>query len=282
MKILAAISPLAIAYILIGMMSLAHANNLNSYVIRIIDGSATQQPEISSVEAVNDPHFRSFITSVLGHVLPKSLEEIPFEKNSNNKPMINLVFVRYPLVASENRPILPVPSLDVPKSGLICRLDSPWVKLVIRQSAPPLVQAVFIWNERQFLIDQVLLSDESHSLITPPIPLTNSLFMQYSKDYADFITQLSAPAPEHIPADILWLFRKSWQSTRGPFWNEAMSSNKATVERIANSYTSLVLTLSDQCLEPLIDTSNFKIRYESILNLKDIFALDSYQINRLR
>ena len=159
---------------------------------------------ISSVEDVNDPHFRSFIITVLGHVLSKSLEEIPFKKKSDNEPMINLVFVRLPVAVSGKRPIplVPSPSLGVPKSELVCRLDSPWVKLVIRQSATPLVQAVIIWNERKFLLDQALLSGESHSLITPLMPLTKSLFMQYAKDYADSMTDISVPAPKHIPADI--------------------------------------------------------------------------------
>lgn len=291
----------AIILVLVGVMShsvfdlaqqaSATMCNPKSYTVKIIDQSVTGQSEVPSVEAVGDPHFRSFITSVTDHVLSKFMGKRPCQGNSDDEPIINLVFVRLPLVTSGNKPIAPVPSLDAPQSNVTCRLDSPWAKLTIRRSTSPLVRAVFIWNERQFLLDQVLLSGkksgESHLLTVPLIPLTNRLFEQYARDYADSEILLS-PSGERsqtttniskrIPADVLWLFRKSWQSTRGPFSNIARSAMTTTLERAAGGYTNLALALFDQCFA---STQNSEQRYESILDVRDVISLNKYQIHQL-
>ncbi len=265
--------------------------NPNSYAIQIIDESVTQQSEVPSVEAVNDLHFRSFITSVTDHVLSKFAEAMLCQEISDDKPMINLVFVRLPLVTSGNEPISPAPSLEASSSAVKCRIDSPWAKLTLRRSASPLVHAVFIWNERQFLLDQVLLSDEmldeSDLLTEPLIPLTNRLFEQYAGDYADSEI-IRSPSREHsqtttniserIPADVLWLFRNSWQSTRGPFSNIAQSAMVTTLKRAAGGYTKLALGLFDQCFA---STHHSEQRYENIHDVHEIISLDEYQIHQL-
>lgn len=260
--------------------------NPKDYAIQIIDQSVTKQPGVS-VEQVNDQYFRSFITSVKDHVLSKFVRAMPCEENSNNESMINLIFVRLPLVTSGNEPLAPAPSLDAPQSDLTCRVDSPWVHLMIRRSTNPLVRAVFIWNERQFLVDQVLLSGgESHSLTMPLIPLTNDLFEQYARDYADSEilrlprgehSQPTTPISERIPADVLWLFRNSQQSTRGPFSDIARSAMKTTLERATEGYTNFVMVLFDQCFA----SSNSEQFYKSILEVQDVIPLEEYQIQRL-
>ena len=157
----------AIILVLVGVMSCsvfdlaqqtsATMCNPKSHTVQIIDESVTRQ-EILSVEAVNNPHFRSFITSVRDHVLSKFVGKSPCHEKSDDEPMIKLVFVRLPLVMSRDRPITPAPSLNTSQSDVTSRLDSPWATLTIRRSASPLVRAVFIWNERQFLLDQALMS----------------------------------------------------------------------------------------------------------------------------
>lgn len=259
--------------------------NANGYAMNIIDEAVTQQ-KIPSVEAVNDPHFRSFITSVRDHILSKFVGAMPCQKNSDEEQTISLIFVRLPLVTSGDEPIAPAPSLDAPQSDLTCRLDSPWARLAVRRSTSPTVRAVFIWNERQFLLDQVLLSGKSHANIVPLTPLSNRLFEQYATDYADSEIlrsprgESSHPTPpisERIPADVLWLFRNSWQSTRGPFSGIARSAMRTTLERAASGYTDLTKALIDQCFA----SAKTEIRYKSVLDLKNIFTLDQYRINQL-
>jgi hypothetical protein len=259
--------------------------NPKSHTVQIIDESVTRQ-EIASVEAVNNPHFRSFITSVTEHVLSKFAGAMPCQENLDNKPMINLVFVRLPLVVSKDRPIAPAPSLNTSQSEVTSRLDSPWATLTIRRSASPQVRAVFIWNERQFLLDQALMSGARVSPTDPLVPIDDNIFGQYVQDYTDSV--LLAPSPEarsaaqasiakRLPAEILWLFRHAWQSTLAPFSTEVDHAMTATVERTAIGYTNLTKTLVDQ----LFASVKTEIGYKSILDLKNVFTIDQYRINQL-
>ncbi|MCE2718531.1 MAG: hypothetical protein ACK6A9_17435 [Dolichospermum sp.] len=256
--------------------------NSNGYTIRIIDDSVTS--EVRSIKAVNDPYFNSFITSLTDYISAKFSGAGSCKDNSGEEPINRLIFVRLPLVTSGNDPLAPSPELDTSLPEITCHLDSPWLKLVIRHSHPPLIQGVFLWNERQFLWDQVLLSGQRPSLTQPLIPLSNRLFQQYAADYAgsEIMRSPSGENPQpsiskRIPADVLWLFRHSWQSTRGPFSNIAQSAMRKTVEQSANGYTNLTKTLVDQCFT----SGKTEIRYKNVLDLQQIFSLDQYRINQL-
>jgi hypothetical protein len=256
--------------------------NSNGYAIRIIDNSVTS--EVRSIKAVNDPYFKSFITSITDYISAKFSGAGSCKDNSGEEPMNRLIFVRLPLVTSGDEPIKPPPGLPTSRSNITCRLDSPWVQLAIRRSSSPIIDAVFVWNERQFLLDQVLLSGQRPSLTQPLIPLSNRLFQQYAADYAgsEIMRSPSGENPQpsiskRIPADVLWLFRHSWQSTRGPFSNIAQSAMRKTVEQSANGYTNLTKTLVDQCFT----SGKTEIRYKNVLDLQQIFSLDQYRINQL-
>ncbi|MGI0481758.1 hypothetical protein ACN4EE_13330 [Geminocystis sp. CENA526] len=256
--------------------------NQNGYAIRIIDDSVTS--EVRSMEAINDPYFKSFVTSLTNYVSSKYSPAESCEENSGKKPMNSLIFVRLPLVTSGNDPLTPPPELDNIISNVTCRLDSPWVKLTIDRSDTTLIQAIFIWNERQFLADQALLTNPNLSLNSPLVTLSSHLFLEYVGDYANSEIQRSPseenatkPISQRIPADVLWLFRHSWQSTRGPFSNMALSGMRKTVEQGANGYTNLTKILVDQCFT----SSKTDIRYKNVLDLQPIFTLDQYQINQL-
>jgi hypothetical protein len=256
--------------------------NSNGYAIRIIDNSVTS--EVRSIKSVNDPYFKSFITSITDYISAKFSGAGSCKDNSGEEPMNRLIFVRLPLVTSGDEPIKPPPGLPTSRSNITCRLDSPWVQLAIRRSSSPIIDAVFVWNERQFLLDQVLLSGQRPSLTQPLIPLSNRLFQQYAADYAgsEIMRSPSGENPQpsiskRIPADVLWLFRHSWQSTRGPFSNIAQSAMRKTVEQSANGYTNLTKTLVDQCFT----SGKTEIRYKNVLDLQQIFSLDQYRINQL-
>jgi hypothetical protein len=255
--------------------------NPNGYAIRIIDDSVTS--EVRSIEAVNDPFFKSFITSLTDYISSKFSGATPCEGNSGEKPMINLIFVRLPLVTSGNDPIAPPPNLDTSLPNITCHLDSPWVKLAIGHSNSPLIQGVFIWNERQLLADQVLLSNQNLSLTAPLIPLSNHLFEQYATDYenSEMLRSISsenaqATISERIPADVLWLFRNSPQTNFIPFSSAARSAMNTTLERAAGGYANLVAALFEQCFS---STQNSEQRYKTILDLRNILSIDEYKIH---
>jgi hypothetical protein len=257
----------------------------NSYEIHIIDESVTRQ-EILSVEAVTNSHFRSFITSIKHHVLSKFPGAVSCQENLDNKPKIELVFVRLPLVTSENRPIAPAPSPDASRSDVICRLDSPWAKLTVNRAERPLVRGVFIWNERQFLLDQALMAGAQASFGTAPVPFNESVFDKFIQDYTNSV--LLAPSPEarnmaltgvakRLPPEVFWLFRRSPQSTRGPFTGFVMSALSTTIARANPQYTALTKVILNRCFA----SRRTEERYESVLDLKNLFPIDKYRIDQL-
>jgi len=260
--------------------------NSNSYELHIVDASVTQQPEIPSVEAVNDPGFRAFITSVTGHVLSKFAGAMPCQENSDGEPMLNLVFVRLPLVTSRGEPISPMPSLNALHSDATRRLDSPWLKLTIGRSTSPQIHAVFIWNERQFLLDQAIMSGVRASSTTPLVSIDDRIFTQFVQNYTDSVLLAASPEAqsaaqssmsERLPADILWLFRHARQSTRGPFSGEIDNALRSIIQRAAIGYSNLTKVLVDQ----FFASSTTEIRYESVLDLENVFTVDQYRINQL-
>lgn len=253
-----------------------------NHSLQIIDDSVAS--EVRSIKDINDPYFKSFITSLTDYISAKFSKTKPCQGNSREESRINLIFVRLPLVTSGDEPLKPPPGLPTSRANITCRLDSPWVQLAIDRSSSPIIDAVFVWNERQFLWDQVLLSGQRPSLTQPLIPLSNRLFQQYAADYAgsEIMRSPSGENPQpsiskRIPADVLWLFRHSWQSTRGPFSNIAQSAMRKTVEQSANGYTNLTKTLVDQCFT----SGKTEIRYKNVLDLQQIFSLDQYRINQL-
>jgi hypothetical protein len=252
--------------------------NPNGYVIRIIDDSVTS--EVRSIEAVNDPYLKSFVASLTNYISTRFPNAGSCTENSDRGSMSSLTFVRLPLVTSGNNPLAATPKLSPSFPGITCRLDSPWVKLAIRNSDKPLIQGVFIWNERQFLADQALLANPNLTLDSPPIPLSNRLFEKYAADYADSEILQSpsgkASITERIPLDVLWLFRNSPQTTFIPFSSAARSSMNTMSKRVAKNYINLTQKLFDQCFA---SAQKSEQRYETVLDLRNTISLDRYQIH---
>jgi hypothetical protein len=238
------------------------------YTLQIIDESVAPKTRLNSIESVNDPHFRSYIASLAAHVSAKFEGSPPCQGQAENQSMLNLVFVRLPLVTSGDESIAPPPSL--PQEGG-CRLESPWAKLLIRPTVGAQVNAVFIWNERQFLVDQMLISGKTHASTLPLMPIPSSSFEQYAQAYAnaEILPEPNSPQSddlEKIPDDLLWLFRHGWQSTRGPFSGIARSAMKTTLERSGEGYTRLAIAIFDQCFA----CQHAEQHYNTILDIRDV------------
>lgn len=252
----------------------------NDYEIRIIDDSVTS--EVREIKFVGDPHFKAFITSLTDYVLSKFSDTASCRGNSNKSSVINLIFVRLPLVTSGDEPMAVPPRLNISPSDLTCRLDSPWAKIAVRRSSNSSIDAIFIWNERQFLLDQVFLSGDRPSVTQPLLPLSNSLFEGYAADYAK--TEIEGiPSGDNaqtniskrIPADVLWLFGNSPRTTFIPFSSVARSQMQEVLKRGASGYTALNKALIDQCFS----SGKTDIHYKNILDLNKVFSLDQYRVN---
>lgn len=207
---------------------------------------------------------------------------LPCADRENTSRASELYFVHQPLVTSGDQSLTPAPTLTSSPASE-CRISSPWIDLSIDRLSAPRIQAVVRWSERQLLVDQAVLAGAQNASGTAPEPLTRSEFERLAQDYA--ISEiLGAPGVQtdslskEIPADLLWLFRHSWQSTRGPFSGIALSSMDAALKRGGENYGKIVIALINRCF-----TSDVKsLQYVSILDvLGDVLSLDQYRIENL-
>ncbi len=253
--------------------------------IQIIDETGGRQISgTSSVASLQESPFKNYVTTLSKHVSAKIDDGAQCHGDLKSSPEVKLFFVYRRLV--KTAPIVAPFNLEErTQSNGTRHLDSPWVKLTFSRSPMLVVRAVFLWNERQFLLDQALMSGIRASPTNPLLPIDEPIFEQFVQDYIDSV--LLAPSPEavsasqiskRLPPDIFWLFSNAFQSTRGPFSGMVADARNSAVGQAASGYTDLTKALIDQ----FFASETTEIRYESVLDLKDLFTLDQYRIKKLR
>ncbi|MCC3412032.1 MAG: hypothetical protein JGK24_12195 [Microcoleus sp. PH2017_29_MFU_D_A] len=252
--------------------------------IQIIDETGGRQISgTSSVDTLQESHFKNYVTTISKHISAKIDEISQCHGDLKSSPEVKLFFVYRRLV--KTAPLAPF-NLERTESNDARHLDSPWVKLTFSRSPTLIVRAVFLWNERQFLFDQALMSGIRASPTNPLLPIDEPIFKQFAQDYTDSV--LLAPSPEaqpaalasiskRLPPEIFWLFRNTWQTTLIPFYMSVARAFELAVGKAAIGYTDLTKALVDQ----FFASEATEIRYESLLDLKDIFTPDRYRINDL-
>jgi hypothetical protein len=233
-------------------------------------------PDKSTAEAEN-VHFKQYVTTISKIFLNK-INNIDW-CNGAGKPQVELVFVYRPLISDGIEPF----DFERNKTDPTRQLDSPWVKLTINKSPNPLIRAAFIWSERQYLLDQAMLSGMLVSPTKPPMPLNETTFIKYGRDHLHTTFSARSPAAEAIaqinlskrlPADILWLFNRGLMT--GLAWDDdqAIHATEFRLERERVGYNDLTEALIDK----FFVSSKTEIRYENVLQLEDTFNLCKYQI----
>ncbi|MCC3454937.1 hypothetical protein [Microcoleus sp. PH2017_08_TRC_O_A] len=246
----------------------------------------------TSVDTLQESYFKNYVTTLSKHVSAKIDEISQCHGDLKSSPEVKLFFVNRPLVKYPRRitfttaPIVVPFNLEGTQSNGTRHLDSPWVKLTFGRSPRLVVRAVFLWNERQFLFDQALMSGIRASPTNPLLPIDEPIFKQFIEDYTDSVLLVPSPEAESVglasiskrlPPEIFWLFRNAWQSTRGPFSGMVAGALNSAVTQGGIGYIDLTKTLVDQ----FFTSETTEIRYESVLDLKDIFTLDRYRVNNL-
>lgn len=256
--------------------------------IQIIDETGGKRLSgTSSLATLQDSPFKNYVTTISKHVSAKIDEIAQCHGDLKSSPEVKLFFVYRPLVTLTRAPIVAPFNLERTQSNGSRHLDSPWVKLTFNRLPMLVVRAVFVWNERQFLFDQALMSGIRALPTNPLVPIDEAIFDQFVQDYTDSV--LLVPSPEamsagrtsiskRLPPDIFWLFSNALQSTRGPFSGMVASALRSTLSRGASGYTDLTKALVEQ----FFTSAKTESRYESILDLKDLFTLDQYRIKTLR
>jgi hypothetical protein len=260
---------------------------VNTVPIKIVTPGYSSGIKLSAAELSDSlPHFRTLVETVT--------ERINSWMTSNNfcidgaKDMESMLsaerekhsllqFVYWHLDVDEYT----VPAL-LPSTGdtSSCRISSPWIDLVVERKPVPRIVGIVRWNERQLLTDQVVLAGARNVPPGVAIPLTGNEFAYFLSTYtrSEILEKsVAKPIEERVPPDILWLLRRSRQSTRGPFVHYVLSAMDNATEKGAESYTKLVLALIDRCFAS--DGAN--LHYNSILDVADPVLLEQYKIDTL-
>ena len=253
--------------------------------IQIIDEADGRQLSGTSIATLQSSPFKSYATTLSEHVSARIDEITQCHDDLKSSPEVKLFFIYRPLVRSLTAPTVAPFNLERTQSNITRHLNSPWVKLTFNRSPLLVVRAVFVWNERQFLLDQALMSGIRAPPTKPLVSIDDRIFGQFVQDYMDSVLLASSPEAQsaaqasiskRLPAEILWLFRHAWQSTLAPFSMEVDHALRSTVERTVIGYTDLTKALVDQ----FFASETTEICYESVLDLKNLFPLDHYRVNQ--
>ena len=223
-------------------------------------------------------HFHAFVTAITEHVAARLAKDKLCIDSAESKKRSLLQFVNWPLATSGDEPIAPVPSLNAQPSGG-CRISSPWIDLALERRPVPWIRGVVRWNQRQLLADHAVLAGARNVPAGVAMPLKQREFNHFAEvEYAN-TEVLSKPAVKpieaRVPPDLLWLFRRAWQSTLAPFSGGASNAMNNAMEKNAEGYTQLVIALIDRCFS----SDGAEIHYNSILDVADLISLEQYKIN---
>jgi hypothetical protein len=260
--------------------------------VMYLPGVCQQQPSVTIIDETkgmntglnysNDPRFKHYVATISQHFATKI--------NQLGKcHYVELFFVYRPLISAGIKPF----DFDLAKSFDTRSLDSPWVKMTFANSYKPIARAAFIWNERQFILDQALLSGASADTVTALLPIDAKVFNRFLGEYKDakesalheftVASKVRNNGGEYpnilanktrqlrLPADLLWLFSHS-----GGFdWNlDTWEAKNRTIEQKIEQYIELTKVLISNSF-----TSVHAERvYRNIFDVKDIFNIDKYQI----
>lgn len=234
----------------------------------------------STLNGVNtDPHFSSSITSIINRLSSILNGGNTDQTGVTDEPEIKVVFVRKGLMIFEYDQIAVVPPSLIAEDDLSCRLESPWVRLDIQRSPVLRIHAVFFWNERQFLIDQAILSGEPASDFSAVDSEAKELPNSGPSDHFQF-----------APPELLRLLERPPFLGLSRYSDRAPSSGRPTTlddiiirmntlnDHMVKHYPILIQTLFDQCFS----SEQYVLqRYKTILDIRDVVPLDEYQFKRI-
>jgi hypothetical protein len=244
--------------------------------IKIFDETGGIDPYGRPVNTVNNQYFKNYVNTISKHIFTKIDKMGLCRGNTSENPQVELVFVYRPAISRGISPCNDSPA----KFWDNRYLDSPWVKLALDKSPQHNMRAIFVWNERQFLFDQAVIKVRRILDTKPLLPIDLETFQQWAVEYtgAEFQERANIAKQLQLPADILWLFKYVHTTSLWGGPSEVpMSSLRSTSDGEKLGYTELIEVILGQFLAE----SKTDIRYDSILDLKDVFNLDEYRIHPL-
>jgi hypothetical protein len=225
------------------------------------------------VNTLENKHFKNYVTAVSKYVFTK-VDAMGLCQADSGQPQVDLVFVYRPAIS---RGITPF-NFQPQKSQDTKQLDSPWVKLTLDTSPKLHLRAVFVWNERQFLLDQaVIMVGRRSPEIEPLLPIDLDTFDRWARErdrlhltsqgtnFGKFIKQL--------PPDIRWIFIQ-WSTGGKSGREQAIEQIRDVTEKEKIGYTDLNQAL----INNFFTSTKMGIYYNSVLDLKNTFNIDKYRM----
>lgn len=220
------------------------------------------------VNTIENKHFKNYVTTISKYVFAK-VDAMGLCQAASGKPQVDLVFVYRPAISRGIKPFVFQPQ----KYPDTQQLDSPWVKLSLDKSPQLNLRAVFIWNERQFLLDRAFIKAGRVSDTNIPMPVELETFNRWEKDYDADISGEKLNFAKQLPEDILWIFNR-----RVPCVGLTGIREKAIdrLQTIAKEEKIGYIDLTKIILNQFFAEPRTESRYNSILDLKKVFNIDKY------
>lgn len=239
-------------------------------------------------DGLKDPEFDAYVDSITDHIRGKMRSD---KEHGAAKPNHTFAQARFFYVPLFNRSVswetLSSSLSEMGQDEEVC-VESPWIQ-VIRNRNSGVLRADFLWNERQFLVDQLLLDSPNPADLGTGKSMNEQEIDGFIDDYEE--TVLNVPSGEEkeaairdvskrVPAEFVWLMVRAWQTTRGPFRNEIRSAIHELVVKIAPGYSKLTKYAIDMC----ITQNNHNYSFPNIIAFSghDNVEIDDYDINELR
>ncbi len=253
--------------------------------ISFLDESGGRDYKFSTITTNQTSFFKTYVTNISKYFFIKIDEIAQCKGNMNSDPQIELVFVYRPLFVDKEYRTAPF-KFERIQADETSYLDSPWVKLSLTRSPKLVVRAAFIWNERQFLLDQALLSGARADPNVQLLPLDREIFKQLLREYEkeaartpssskDVKSAISADLVKRIPTDLIWLFLNSGNFDGNV---EAVYAKDIVIGQRLARY----IDLNEQLLNHRLASPLTEQHYSSVLALEDVFKADTYRIDRIR
>ncbi|WP_057832997.1 hypothetical protein [Colwellia sp. TT2012] len=231
--------------------------------------------------------FEKFVVELVNHVKAKLSNEVACEQKSLENPEISLTFVErhfpvyqgeWGLYKKEQELTLKIDPSSL--NNFSCQLSSPWLDMTIQRNPNLVVTAVFNFEDRQFLVDQTLLTYPNLAATFERQPLTDNIYERYEKEYLALHStrksyRTKMPSPEtakNIPLDMLWLFDHTRSESAGIY-----EINRLVRAR-HQGYAKLVKAIVSHCFaSDQYELQSFKTIYE-LESFYKAKALNNYRI----